>query len=593
MKAIILFLFLFLSVSSYSQNLFTENQESKNMEVVDRFLSTKYYKNFYTGQVDLSVLESDVVYLQIPERRNIEFHKSEQSEGANVWIGNSDNGNLIIVWDEDEYLGTITDDLNTYQISSVDKEHGIICELDHSKYPPELCPDHENEEHEHENEEQPADSEATNGLESDETSGIGESRSALNGEYDCNLRVLVAYTSAVQNSTNVRNLANLAIHETNVSYANSQINHRVELAALIPVNYTESSFSTDLDRFKKTSDGYMDEIHTYRDLYNADVCVLLINNSTSCGLASQIGSTKTTAFCAVHWDCATGNYSFAHEIGHLQSARHDTYVDNTTTPYAYGHGYVSPNNNWRTIMAYADACGSCTRLQFWSNPNVNHPIDGLPMGNASTADNARVLNQTTPTLRAFYQPPTALTVNSSAVGNSRYVDAIAKDSIVTSGTVTVSSGQQVDMRAGTRIVLKPGFHATSGSSFNARITNIYDCGGSSKSISTDVINELVASNEAEQAEWGQNVELSVSVYPNPVSNILNIEYNMPERDWLKITILDAQGRVLKVYEEPRVKERGFYSATLSLDELISGLYFVRVTLPNSQKSKIARIIVQK
>ena len=71
----------------------------------------------------------------------------------------------------------------------------------------------------------------------------------------------------------------------------------------------------------------------------ADVGVLLINNASACGLASGIGSTAATAFAAVYWDCATGYYSFAHEIGHLHAARHDPENDPTTTPYAYGHGY--------------------------------------------------------------------------------------------------------------------------------------------------------------------------------------------------------------------------------------------------------------
>ncbi|NTV27825.1 MAG: hypothetical protein HGA93_03990, partial [Methanothrix sp.] len=36
-------------------------------------------------------------------------------------------------------------------------------------------------------------------------------------------------------------------------------------------------------------------------------------------------------------DCAVGNYSFGHEIGHLQGARHDWYVDSTP---GHNHGDV-------------------------------------------------------------------------------------------------------------------------------------------------------------------------------------------------------------------------------------------------------------
>ncbi|MFL6291653.1 MAG: M12 family metallo-peptidase, partial [Thermoanaerobaculia bacterium] len=148
-----------------------------------------------------------------------------------------------------------------------------------------------------------------------------------------------------------------------------------------------------------TSDGYMDSIHTTRNSVAADVGLLVINNASSCGLASGIGSTASTAFADAHWDCITGYYSFGHEIGHLQSARHDPATDGTLTPYAYGHGYQylgSPK--WRTIMAY-NCSGGCPRLNYWSNPNKLY--NGVPMGNTTRSDNTRVLNTTRGTVAAF------------------------------------------------------------------------------------------------------------------------------------------------------------------------------------------------
>ncbi|WP_031340962.1 M12 family metallo-peptidase, partial [Xanthomonas maliensis] len=124
---------------------------------------------------------------------------------------------------------------------------------------------------------------------------------------------------------------------------------------------------------------------------------IVLDNSSYCGLASGIGSTAATAFASVYWDCATGYYSFAHEIGHLQSARHDSATDPSTTPYAYGHGYRY-GNSWRTIMAY-NCSSNCPRLNYWSNPNVSY--NGVPMGNASTADNQRVLVNTKATIAGF------------------------------------------------------------------------------------------------------------------------------------------------------------------------------------------------
>lgn len=60
-----------------------------------------------------------------------------------------------------------------------------------------------------------------------------------------------------------------------------------------------------------------------------DIGVFVIDNSSYCGLASGIDSTASTAFVAVHYDCMLGYYSFAHEIGHLHGARHNTQADVT------------------------------------------------------------------------------------------------------------------------------------------------------------------------------------------------------------------------------------------------------------------------
>ncbi|MBN6152470.1 zinc-dependent metalloprotease [Xanthomonas sp. AmX2] len=214
------------------------------------------------------------------------------------------------------------------------------------------------------------------------------------------IRVLVVATNQAVSGYggNMQSLVQLAVAESNQGYVNSNVGINLVLAGYSTTSYAESgNFTTDLNRFRGTSDGYMDAIHTTRNSVAADVGVLVIDNSSYCGLASGIGSTAATAFAAVYWDCATGYYSFAHEIGHLQSARHDLATDPSTSPYPYGHGYRY-GNSWRTIMAY-NCSSNCPRLNYWSNPNISY--GGVPMGNASTADNQRVLVNTKATIAGF------------------------------------------------------------------------------------------------------------------------------------------------------------------------------------------------
>lgn len=214
------------------------------------------------------------------------------------------------------------------------------------------------------------------------------------------IRVMVNYTPTVASAVgDVAGLINLAVAETNQGYTNSDVTITMQLAATSQVSYTETgNFDTDLSRYRGTSDGYMDSIHTLRNSSAADVGVLLVNNTAYCGLASAIGASASTAFAEVYWDCATGYYSFAHEIGHLQSARHDPANDPTNSPYRYGHGYQYSAGHWRTIMAY-DCSAGCTRLNFWSNPSKTY--NGVAMGTTTRSDNHRVLNNTQATVAAF------------------------------------------------------------------------------------------------------------------------------------------------------------------------------------------------
>ncbi|TQV88752.1 proprotein convertase P-domain-containing protein [Aliikangiella coralliicola] len=213
------------------------------------------------------------------------------------------------------------------------------------------------------------------------------------------IKILVAYTAAANAQvSDMQGLIELAVAETNTGYTNSAVDATVTLVHTYQVSYTESNFSTDLAYFRNDNDGVMDEVHGKRDQYGADIAVIITNVSDYCGLASAIGASSSTAFAAVYHGCATGYYSFGHELGHLQSARHNPEADPTNSPYAFGHGYQYTSGGWRTVMAY-NCSPSCTRINWWSNPNKTR--NGVAMGTSSRHDNARVLNLTAATMAGF------------------------------------------------------------------------------------------------------------------------------------------------------------------------------------------------
>lgn len=224
--------------------------------------------------------------------------------------------------------------------------------------------------------------------------------------------VLVAYTpsarAAVGGTAAMQALITLAVAETNQAYQNSQVTQRLRLVHAYETTYTEAGFSSDLTRVRGMADGYMDEVHALRDTYAADEVVLIINTASACGLAylmNTVSSTfATSAFAVVHYDCATGYYSFAHELGHNMGSEHDR--ANAFSPegaYTYSYGYQSPTNLFRTVMAYNCAASDCPRVQYFSNPEVTY--SGQPTGIISTAgnaaDNRLSLNNTAYTVANF------------------------------------------------------------------------------------------------------------------------------------------------------------------------------------------------
>lgn len=299
--------------------------------------------------------------------------------------------------------------------------------------------------------------------------------------------VLVVYDAAARNSAGgaaaMSTLIDLAISETNTGYANSGIVPRVRLAHAEEVEYDETGFDwpATLNRLTQPGDGYLDSVQALRDAYKADEVVMLVDNGASCGLAWLMDTVshdfESNAYALVSWRCATGNYSFGHELGHNMGADHDWFAsDAVSSSYPYNKGYVNPGNTpatrWYTVMASFQECGrrtiSCTRILYWSNPLKTY--GNLPLGVADdavtncqagnlnnppcAADNVRVINSSAYTVANFRvaaQPacPVTLTPPSQPLpytGGNATVQVAAPDNCAWTASVsgapwlTVSSG---------------------------------------------------------------------------------------------------------------------------------------------------------
>ncbi|MDT4897284.1 MAG: hypothetical protein QOH25_2361 [Acidobacteriota bacterium] len=211
----------------------------------------------------------------------------------------------------------------------------------------------------------------------------------------------------------------LAVAQANEVYLNSNITQRLRLVHTEEVAYTETgSTITDLNAVTNGSDGIIDNVQTLRNTFAADVVVLIVkrNDNGKCGRAWNMETVshafESSAYAVVKQSCASGQFSFVHEVGHVMGALHDWANDSTDNrPYHYNHGYgvTSPSTPgvaaFRTVMAYSGSCGGCLRIPFFSNPNVNVPGTTTEWVGTSAepqpTDNHQVLNNTAATVANF------------------------------------------------------------------------------------------------------------------------------------------------------------------------------------------------
>ncbi|MDP4280679.1 MAG: C25 family cysteine peptidase [Bacteroidota bacterium] len=69
----------------------------------------------------------------------------------------------------------------------------------------------------------------------------------------------------------------------------------------------------------------------------------------------------------------------------------------------------------------------------------------------------------------------------------------------------------------------------------------------------------------------------VTVYPNPVRNMLNIRYTLPSSGPVKISLYNGQGNTVRTIADNASQHSGNYLKTIDMYDLSSGIYYLRIT----------------
>lgn len=434
---------------------------------------------------------------------------------------------------------------------------------------------------------------------------------------ECKVRLMVVYTNAVDDeSPNIADLIELEVDNFNDINSNSDVDFQVELARSLEVNYTETDdelqhpdvaswdISKDLYRIWHPTDGWMDQVHTERNLYDADMVVFMVNDLPGYGgLAFNVGVNAADAFCIMVWD--NGNNTFTHEFGHLIGMWHNP--ENSPGPgssvvpfdYGYGHYWTGAGPNFRTVMSYGNPCGAsgCPRIMYWSNPDLDWGPNNISLGTA-TRDNARVAVEQQNTIAGFQG-----TVNNKSVFSNTYVRNRESGYIQAHSTITTANntvryynGSSGRYRAGDAITFKPGFRAYAGSTFRA---SIGDCNSTlslqvadqeqTEETQQEVIEPLVKPESEPPASTV--MVRGFEIYPNPIIDQATIRYEVAQESDVELQLFDLNNRLLQtIVQTPKV-QKGMYTAELDSRDLPAGIYLARLVIGGEVQTK--RVVVSR
>jgi len=194
----------------------------------------------------------------------------------------------------------------------------------------------------------------------------------------------------------IRSLIDLAIFETNTAYSLSGVNVVLNLVHAAYDDYVETDdMGTTLHALSAKP-----SVHALRQAYGADVVSIIVGRGQHCRMA-YMGPSIGLMYSVSYYSCATGYYTFGHEIGHNFGLNHDRGSENQCTDAGYNYGYRDPRAELRSILAYACNANECTGnplpggapcTQVLRFSNTYALYNGKPIGDANN-NSARRINE--------------------------------------------------------------------------------------------------------------------------------------------------------------------------------------------------------
>jgi hypothetical protein len=274
---------------------------------------------------------------------------------------------------------------------------------------------------------------------------IAATTAAAGPQDPAQIDVMIVYTPAARewaeaSGGGIANVIALAMAKAKLGLDNSNTFLTMFLVRSFEVNYTESgSSNTDLERltyhdgydpWNRDPDRYMEEVHTWRNQYGADLVSLFALVSDTGGLAWLLNSSAGRphfGFSLTRVQQAATGYTHIHEMGHNMGCHH--HKEQSVQP---GPGLFGFSAGWRwvgndalrycSIMTYASGSyfsdgQTHTQVAHFSNPNILH--QSVPTGHGTNGNNARTIREVKHAVAAYRTvPKNNLTIQAGAGGTT-------------------------------------------------------------------------------------------------------------------------------------------------------------------------------